>query len=130
MLFAVAMSAAGGSPSRPAGAPPELDCQMRKLSLKYAQKLFPERGDFAEVSDALEIAKWCDNNTSPTFSRPSPQPHIAAGVELGADGIYADGGSGSDSSGDGSSEKPFATIQKALDVAVTSSKSLVVRSWR
>ena len=117
---------------RPPGAPVELDCAMRRFSLEYAQQLFPERNGFPEVADALQIERLNCTTTarssSPSVSSTaaqqqtvSPQPHVAGGVPVAARAtattIFADAGTGSDTSGDGSQAHPFGTIEKAVAAA-------------
>lgn len=107
---------------RPKGAPEELDCKMRELSLRYAQQLFPRRGAFTEVSDALQLDTLCKHTHETTVSQghtPTPT-HRAVGVPQGPispSAVVADAATGSDKTGDGSYAKPYKTIGKAVSAA-------------
>lgn len=110
-----------------------LDCPLRQIGLDYAATLQPFRppAAFQEIADALNgaieaancsVAPKSQLTGAPTASRVgwAKLPSPASGVTL----VYADPSKGSDTTGDGSEAKPFATIQRALRAVWTARAQL------
>ena len=104
-------------------APREFDCAMRKLALEYASQTLaggPGALNLASVANALDLDSF---KGSPLFKRDTETLHKASvvtalGRRTGATGkeIFVSV-SGSDTTGDGSMQKPYATIHRAQTAA-------------
>lgn len=107
-----------------------LDCPLRQIGLDYAVSLQPFRSAaaFHEIADALNGAIEAANcSVAPKLLAETSSASRVGWAELPAAGsgvtlVYADPTKGSDTSGDGSKAKPFATIQRSLK-AVWSARS-------
>ena len=102
------------------GPDPEFECAWRNLALKYATtaqvqpNLSPAHQQL--LSDALELDTLCKQHFEPEITAIS---QYTKGTDRsrrsGQSVIYADAEHGSDTSGDGSLTKPFASLPVALD---------------
>eukprot|EP01048_Picozoa_sp_COSAG05_P011407 COSAG05_NODE_1072_length_5963_cov_9.550477_5_plen_418_part_00 len=115
----------------PPGTPSDFKCAWRKLAAKYAHINRPDAD--AKVHDSLQLSEYCKDTPRPNeaalpavfpppSSSDSPPP---------VDAVYADAEQGSDSTGTGTRSKPFASIQKAVNVAATKpagSRHVVLRN--
>lgn len=109
--------------SRPAAADPDFDCAWRRFALQYAPHTLPTLSavQHQQLYDALELATLCnatyDDEAFELFVPGSHEGYrhrsrdheAAAGVT-----IYADAEHGSDKTGDGSLQKPFASLPAAV----------------
>lgn len=96
----------------PANIPLEADCAIRHLAWEYGQHLLPERGSFKTLFDALQLTQC--NVTVPSKADtyiPPWHPMPAEGIRL----FVAT--SGDDASADGTIDKPFASLDKAVKAA-------------
>jgi hypothetical protein len=103
-----------GHSSRPANAPNETDCAVRKLAAEYGRQLIPMA--LPELQSGLELGAMCGEATLPSRSSgPSP---FAAGTHTptGTD-IVVDSQRGSDQQGDGSAAAPFRSLAVALQAS-------------
>jgi hypothetical protein len=97
----------------PDGVPPAFMCAWRQLAFERAHANRPDAD--AKVHDALQLSKFCEGSVRPDESSlPTVFPPPAAAV---AAGVYVDVDHGSDATGTGAEDQPFATIQKAVTVA-------------
>jgi hypothetical protein len=97
-----------GHSSRPAAAPPDVDCAVRKLALEYAQRLIPRA--VPDVFRGLELGAMC--GVAPP---PPPPPAAALGRHhLSGGEVVVDPRGGSDREGDGTAVRPVATLGEAL----------------
>lgn len=104
-----------------------LDCPLRQIGLDYAATLQPFRpaAAFHEIADALNGAIEAANcSVAPAQLAGSPNASRVGWAELpapdsGSTLVYADATKGSDTAGDGTEAKPFATIQRALKAVQT-----------
>eukprot|EP00041_Stephanoeca_diplocostata_P008798 m.131773 g.131773 ORF g.131773 m.131773 type:complete len:956 (+) comp17481_c0_seq4:331-3198(+) len=106
----------GGTPS---GVPISYDCAVRKAAWEFGKTTLPSRGDFRTLFDALQL-QWC-NETPPSAEdvwRPPKYPTPTSGNIL-----YVQ--SGTSAGGDGSKDKPFATIAAAVAAAKSDTTILV-----
>jgi hypothetical protein len=95
----------------PPGVSKSFDCNAREHAWKFGKLTLPERGSFKTLYDALQL-KACgidppkteDTFVAPTFATPN-------GTVLYVDADAPDG------SGDGSKDKPFATLEAGVDAA-------------
>ena len=100
-----------GHSSRPAAAPADVDCAVRKLASAYGSQLVPEAKDVVDAG--LELGAMCGEPTLPERRGPSPLARGAHVVGSHAAEIVVDP-AGSDAAGDGSSAAPLATVAAAL----------------
>ena len=95
------------------GEPPDIDCPLRELAWEYAQKLLPQRGQFKEAFDALELKTLC-NASLPAGTVYRPRP-FSYQVKSGNDAfeLFVDNRSGDDSN-PGTIARPLKTLHKAV----------------
>ncbi len=103
--------------ARPDHVSPSVDCPIRKLAWEYAQKLFPARGNFPVVYDALQLASLC--NISLTHGKSFPSK-VQSSREVTASSsdtftLFVDGTKGDDDN-PGTLERPLKTVNKAVEV--------------
>jgi hypothetical protein len=98
----------------PGGVPASTDCALRKLALEYGRSLAPARGDFRSLFDALQLQE-CGVETPKTRDEWTP-PNYTAHSNSDAS-IYVDANTGSDTTGDGSKDRPLLSIEAALVAA-------------
>ena len=99
--------------SRPPNIVPDIDCPLRELAWEYAKKLLPQRGQFKEAFDALELKTLCNASLSAgTVYQPRPFSHQ---VKSGNDAfeLFVDSRSGDDSN-PGTIARPLKTLHKAV----------------
>jgi hypothetical protein len=104
----------------PPDTPTEFKCAWRQLAAEYAHLNRPDAA--AKVHDALQLSRYCPDSPRPdeaslpvVFPPPLARaPSTSSGGDAG--GVYVDAMRGSDMGGTGSAAKPYATIQKAVDV--------------
>jgi hypothetical protein len=124
-------SAGPGREPAPAPAPPappalrlptiETECTLRQLALEYAMHLQPQR-DHQQTHDALRLEAGCNRTFQPS-AREHREP--AATQSVGQRDSHAAGINvhvaltGSDATGDGSVQHPFATLHRARDAVRT-----------
>jgi hypothetical protein len=112
LAAAVACAQAQFNPD-PDGVPPAFMCAWRQLAFERAHANRPDAD--AKVHDALQLSKFCEGSVRPDESSlPTVFPPPAAAVAVG---VYVDADHGSDTTGTGAEDQPFATIQKAVTVA-------------
>eukprot|EP01046_Picozoa_sp_COSAG06_P050400 COSAG06_NODE_7974_length_2314_cov_3.632957_1_plen_513_part_00 len=98
-----------GHSSRPASAPKDVDCAVRKLAHTFGASLVPEASDVVEAG--LELGPMCGERTAAPRAGPSP---LAIGRhQLRGDEIVVDV-AGSDVRGVGSAQAPLRTVGAAL----------------
>ncbi len=107
-----------------------LDCALRKLGLEYARKTLADSRHLdmilPRVHRAFNLSMCGEPLPLPRRSHHHGLETLrAAAVAAGRREIFVSP-TGSDSSGDGSEEKPFATVEKAQHTARTSAPGAVV----
>ena len=105
----------GHTSSRPPGVSPDIDCPLRELAWEYAKKLLPQRGQFRDAFDALELGTLCNMSLSAgTVFQPRP---FLYNVEQKSDtlALFVDSTNGDDSN-PGTIDKPLKTLSKAVAV--------------
>ena len=118
----------GGCGSDPCYGPRGFDCPMRQMALDYANFTLSAGANLAAVAAALNIsacrAELHSSASTPTtvLRRPPPQP--SSGGVAAATIVVAT--TGSDTTGDGSLTKPFATVHRAQAAARLVGKGAVV----
>ena len=108
-------------PGTPKGITTSYDCSVRKAAYAYGKKLMPHKGDFKSLFDALQLENGC-NVTSPTKDDiwvPGNFPEPKRG------GIYASP-EGCDIRGDGTKNKPFLSLKKAVIYAKNKKNSTII----
>jgi hypothetical protein len=65
--------------SRPEGAPDDLDCELKRLAVSFAQRLLPDRGDLQTLHDALQLQSLCGDE------RPADGPNRVELVQRARD---------------------------------------------
>ena len=100
---------------RPLGVSPEIDCPIRELAWEYARKLLPQRGQFMEVYDALQLGPLC--NISLSSGKIFRQKPFLYQVERSSAvfQLFVDSKNGDDSN-PGTLDKPLKTLGKAVKV--------------
>ena len=100
---------------RPLGVSPEIDCPIRELAWEYARKLLPQRGQFMEVYDALQLGPLC--NISLSSGKIFRQKPFLYQVERSSAvfQLFVDGKNGDDSN-PGTLDEPLKTLGKAVKV--------------
>ena len=118
-----------GSPFVNGGSPPGVefgtDCTLRQLAWEYGKKLAPQKGQYAELFDAMQLNRCNTTTSTPTTSTSTGtgKPGEGSwwpptfGPETERNPIFVDPTAKGSDDGDGSIQKPFASIQKALSVA-------------
>ncbi len=101
---------------RPKNAPKALDCAMRKISIEFAEQLFPGRG-VGDVADAMQFSNLCPNSSMPRQRAAPRTSDKASQPDPSKRQFFADANRGDDISGDGSQAKPFKSIHRALTAA-------------
>ena len=104
-----------GHTSRPPTVNPDIDCPLRELAWEYAKKLLPQRGQFKEAFDALELGTLCNVSLSAgAVFRPEPFIYQVE-MKSGSFELFVDSTDGNDSN-PGSIDKPLRTLSKAVEV--------------
>jgi hypothetical protein len=101
---------------------PALDCGLRELALDFAVSRGPLAAALArETYDALQLGPACG---APPPPAPARRGSFATGVDLSdvPNTYFVDSSAGSDSSGDGSSARPFQTLPRGLAAARTGAR--------
>ena len=91
--------------------PPHLLCPYTAAAWEFARHIQPGCG--REVYEAL-----CANcSTAPPYSPPQERPRADLGSLLGSGAVVVDPAAGSDSRGDGTAARPFATLARGILLA-------------
>ena len=104
----------------PANVDPSLDCDLRDLAYKYAQKILPQYGSFRAVYDALQLQNCNISLSSGKLYK--PRPFLYQSYKEGIE-IFVDAVNGNDENS-GDISHPLQSIVKAIEVF----RSQVVRS--
>eukprot|EP01046_Picozoa_sp_COSAG06_P029567 COSAG06_NODE_2749_length_6349_cov_6.086400_1_plen_765_part_00 len=113
-----------GCTSDPCYAPRGFECPMRQMALDYANFSLPAGANLAAVAAALNMSV-CHGGAAPTSTaRSTPSPTHSMGEVQTVTIVVAT--TGSDTSGDGSLAKPFASVHRAQAEARKAGKGAVV----
>ena len=99
-------------PPGPAVPSIETECALRQLALEYAMHLQPHR-NHQLTHDALRLGAGCNRTFRPTLPATAAQPRQSPQVK--ADIVVHVALAGDDTTGDGSEQRPFATLHRARD---------------
>jgi hypothetical protein len=108
----------------PGGVPQSTDCALRKLAWDYGRSLAPARGGFRSLFDALQLQE-CNITTPSSQDKWAPPNYTSP-----PNSIYVDAETGSDTTGDGSKDRPLFSIKAAIAAARSShftQKTLLLR---
>lgn len=118
--------------SRPSDVDPEFDCAWREYAMEYAPSIQPKltTKQHNQLFYALELASLCNHSSYKDSTFPALiQSQVPQTPAFGDSDVvfFVDADHGSDTAGDGSLDKPFATLQRAV-AATRNSRALTTSS--
>ena len=112
-------------PGTPDGLPLDFDCSLRQAALEFGQDLLPDRGSFRTLFEALKLGE-CGAETPTDYDEWTPPnyPTPTSGVVVFV-APYGD-----DGANDGTQDRPWKTIQHAVDRTAGGPATLLLRAGR
>jgi hypothetical protein len=108
------------------GVPPSFDCAMRKLAYSYGKQQIPRQKEFMSLFYALDLNSPTCNVSVPAVEEELPAA-VTAATTLAVDAVFVS--PTGDDTFVGTADAPLKSIQKAIDLATstTASKTVYLR---